>query len=600
MKRVRGKTPRAVIPHSGELTVNNNFQAHMTPLTTLSIKSLFVPLVCLALVSCGGGGGGGPNAAPEPALTGALTPECGGSGSCAAVNANTYSGSGIGVWRFNNTSGADVRFNLDIAGVVAGKTATLVFSNGSQATASPPSSGVLASPVTPALAPAATSAEAASFAGAAAKPAGHDDAHTQMLDKNRAVASGLMRSRTTTQASGDLASSLPGVARLSFSPAVGTTKTWIDNFPKPTVSYATSVQFVCPLPGGRTVVWWADLETAKLSAQLSAMQTSYCGSAGGLARINALLGDVWGSGAAKFPEVIQDSPGSLLDINVVLLNVPVSSGWAGYFFAGNNLVKQSLATSNEALAFFISAEQMRRNLDFATSTLMHESTHMVNFYQRAVVRGVAHDTWLEETSAMMTEDIVAPAVISGGYNKIMKIRLPDYLKAGGNVSYLNWPTLQESSSHYGLGGGFGAFLNRRYGLAIYQQLVTSCSDGPATASAPARTSYDCLDGLIKVNGGAGFSDEFSRFGATVFGQLPAVGAPAGYGYPSVTAGAYVLQANDLSAPTLPILPTPAALASGYTATSQTYQRDTIAAGKTGYVRNGVLVPARTTLTLTIR
>ena len=98
----------------------------------------------------------------------------------------------------------------------------------------------------------------------------------------------------------------------------------------------------------------------------------------------------------------------------------------------------------------------------------------------------------------------------------------------------------------------------------------------------------------------GFSDEFSRFGATVFGQLPAAGAPAGYGYPSVTAGAYMLQANDLSAPTLPILPTPAALASGYTATSQTYQRDTIAAGKTGYVRNGVLVPARTTLTLTIR
>ena len=113
----------------------------------------------------------------------------------------------------------------------------------------------------------------------------------------------------------------------------------------------------------------------------------------------------------------------------------------------------------------------------------------------------------------------------------------------------------------------------------------------------ARTSHDCLDGLIKANKGAGFSDEFSRFGATVFGQLPAVGAPAGYGYPSVKAGGYALQANDLSAS---VPRPPAALASGYTATSQTYQRDTIAAGKTSYVRNGVLVPARTTLTLVIQ
>ncbi|NMM07233.1 hypothetical protein [Polaromonas sp.] len=582
----------------------------MKPLTTLSIKSLFVPLVCLTLVSCGGGGGGdGPNAAPEPALAGALTPECGG-GSCAAVNANTYSGSGIGVWRFNNTSGADVRFNVDIAGVPAGKTATLVFSNGSQATASPPSSGVLASPVTPALAPASAGAEAASFAGAAAKPAGHDDAHTQMLDKNRAVASGLIRSRTTTHASSDLASSLPGVARLSFSPAVGTNKSWIDNFPATPVSYPTSAQFVCALPTGRKVVWWVDpnivasgkFTQPALDVALKAMQDSYCGpsgSGGGLAQLTApaLLNDVWGSAASRFIDVIQDTP-SLQDVNVVLLNVPPNIGWAGYFFAGNNLLKTSRASSNEALAFFVNADQLKIDLNFTTSTLLHESTHMVNFYQRAVVRGVAHDTWLEETAAMMTEDIVAPAVIVGGYNKIMSVRLPAYLKAGGNVSYLNWPTaLLDSSPHYGLGGGFGAFLNRRYGLVIYQQLITSCSDAPATASAPARTSYDCLDGLIKANGGAGFSDEFSRFGATVFGQLPAAGAPAGYGYPSVKAGGYTLQANDLSASgPRP----PAALASGYTATSQTYQRDTIAAGKTSYVRNGVLVPARTTLTLVIQ
>jgi hypothetical protein len=572
----------------------------------LPLKSLFVLLVCLALVSCGGGEGGSPAPEPQPALTGALTPDCSGAG-CAAINANTYSGSGIGVWRFNNSSGADVSFNVDIAGVAAGKTATLVFSNGSQATASTPSSGVLASPVAPEV----TSAEAGSVSGTAAEQAIHDDAHAQMLEKNRAVANGLVRLRSTTPAASDLASSLPGVARLSFSPKVGDPpRSWVDNFPATPVSYSASVQFVCALPSGRNVVWWVDpniVATGKfakpvLDAALRTMQNSYCGASGGLAQLNTLLGDVWGSAASRFVDVIQDTP-SLQDVNVVLLNVPAGSGWAGYFFAGNNLLKGSLASSNEALAFFINADQLKSDLNsnsnfqFTTSTLLHESTHMVNFYQRTVVRGDFHDTWLEETSAMMTEDIVAPAVISGGYNKIMEIRLPDYLRAGGNVSYLNWPTLQDSTSHYGLGGGFGAFLNRRYGLAIYQQLVTSCSDAPATASAPARTSYDCLDGLIRANGGAGFSDEFSRFGATLFGRLPATGAPAGYGYPSVTAGTYVLKANDLSASSLAA---PVALASGYTATSQTYQRDTIAFGKTSYVRNGVLVPAHTTLTLTIK
>jgi hypothetical protein len=277
------------------------------------------------------------------------------------------------------------------------------------------------------------------------------------------------------------------------------------------------------------------------------------------------------------------------------LNVPASAGWAGYFFAGNNLLKTPSNSSNEALAFFINANQVKADLNFATSTLLHESTHMVNFYQRTIALGMLHDTWLEETSAMMTEDIVTPAVVPagvGGYNKILSYRLRDYLLTGGNVSYITWPTLLDSSPNYAIGGGFGAFLNRRYGLSIYQQLVTSCSDDGTSA-----LTYACLDGLIKANGGTSFSDEFSRFGATAFGQFPAVGTPAGYGYPSTVAGAYTLQAKDLS----PLsLAAPASLTSGYTATSHTYQRDTIAAGKTSYVRNGVVVPANTSLMVIIK
>jgi hypothetical protein len=567
------------------------------------LKYLLAPLLMVVLASCGGGGEAGPApAATPPAATppasATLAPDCGGA-SCAAVDAHNYGGTGIGVWRYDNSSSAAAKIDINISGLTAGKVATLVFSNGSEAAASRPSPGVLASPVTLS----ALAADASTLPGAGAEPSHPDDAHVRMLEKNRAVSAGLLRAWGGARAAADLLGTRSAaVTRLSFSPAVGTPRSWIDNFPATPVAHAASVQFVCPLPSGRNVVWWVDptivasgkFTPAAWAAALGAMQASYCGDAGGLARLTALLGDVWGAASSSFATVIQDAPGALQDVNVVLLNVPASSGWAGYFFGGNNLLKTASASSNEALAFFINADQVKADLNFATATLLHESTHMVNFYQRTVARGVEHDTWLEETSAMMTEDIVVPAVVNG-YNKILSERLPAYQGSGGNVSYINWPTLASANLNYAIGGGFGAFLNRRYGLAIYQQLVTSCRDG--VAATPALTSYACLDGLIKAGGGTGFSDEFARFGATVFGQLPVAGAPGGYGYPSTVAGAYTLQAMDLSS--LGRVPA-AALAAGYAATSQTYQRDTLAAGKTSYLRSGVTVPANTTLMLVIK
>lgn len=564
-------------------------------------KYLFASIFCLALAACGGGESShvaSNQVLPTVGRADSLVPDCS-DANCGAINANTYSGTGIGVWRYNNTSSSAATINVDIAGVAAGKVATLIFSNGSPDSATAPTPGILASPVasSPIL------AEPGFSSGAVAKHQNHDDPHAQMLEKNRAISAGLIRSRLTSKTVSDLMSTnSAAVSRLSFSPVVGFSRSWIDNFSTP-VTYSASVQFVCALPSGRNVVWWVDptiVSSGKFMAALGAMQTSFCGNAGGLAQVNTLLGDVWGSDAAKYSELIKDAPGALQDVNVVLLNAPASAGWAGYFFGGNNLLKTPSNSSNEALAFFINAEQIQTDLNFATSTLLHESTHMVNFYQRVVARGVDHDTWLEETSAMMTEDIVTPAVVPadvGGYNKVLSYWMPIYLGTGGSVSFINWPTLASSTSNYSIGGGFGAFLNRRYGLSIYQQLVTTCSDGiPAI---PALTSYLCLDGLIKANGGTSFSDEFARFGATAFGQLPAVGTPAGYGYPAAVESAstltYALQAKDLSTLTLgPAAP----LGSG--TTSHTYQRDTIAAGKTSYARNGVVVPANTSLIVIIK
>lgn len=549
-----------------------------------TMKYPFALIFCAMLSACGGGGGGGTDSA--------------GSGSLGAA---TYSGTGIGIWHYDNSSGSAESVNINIAGVSAGKTATLVFSNGSAGTATQPGSGALASRVSPeALADAGIPLGAAS-----AHQHGQDDAHAGMLARNRAAAAGLIRERQAAGPAADLTSRPAAAAALaSFAPALGTTRSWNDNFDGFPVRYATSVQAVCELPSGRHVVWWVDpnvvysgtfSSTSSWQAALGRLQAAYCGNAGGLARINSLLGDVWGPAASGYASSIHDGP-FLQDINVVVLDVPGSSQWAGYFFGEDTKLKSSFSGSNEALAFFINASQVANDIDFTASTLLHETTHMVNFYQRAVAKGVVHDTWLEETTAMMTEDIIAPAVIAGGYNKALSDRLPGYLASGGNVSYINWPTLTSASAHYGMGAGFGAFLNRRYGLSIYKKLVYSCGRNvPATS---ALTSQECLDGLIRDEEGEGFGDEFARFGATLFGRFPAVGAPSGYGYPvKPTDEGYKLQAKDLSV--LPLASSATPTSRDYKATSHIFRRDTISTGSS-YVRSGVVVPANTSLTVIVQ
>jgi hypothetical protein len=543
------------------------------------MKYPFALIFCAMLSACGGGGSTGDSA------------------SASFLGSATYSGSGVSVWRYANTSASDASINVNIAGVSAGKTATLVFSNGSASTAAQPSFGTLGSSAIPAaLADAGIPLEAASVHQHA-----QDDAHAGMLEKNRALATGLIRQRLAAGPAADLKRRSAAAADLlSFPPVVGTTRSWNENFEGTPVPYTTTVNAVCTLPSGRRVVWWVDpnviysgtFTSTSWTTALNSLQTSYCGDNGGLTRITKLLGDVWGAESAFHPEYIQE--GSVMqDVNVVVLDVPTSSQWAGYFFGEDTKLKSSFSSSNEALAFFINASQVQNDIKFATSTLLHETTHMVNFYQRSVARSVVHDTWLEETTAMMTEDIVAPAVI-GGYNKALSERLPVYLTSGGDVSYINWPTLTSASVHYAMGAGFGAFLNRRYGLSIYQKLVDSCGTGvPATSTL---SSQECLDGLIRGEGGAGFSDDFARFGTTLFGRLPAVGVPSGYGYPAKTVDGYSLQAKDLSALSIASPKTPT---SGYQATSHLFRRDTISAGSS-YVRSGVVVPANTSLTVIIQ
>ncbi|WP_018605891.1 M30 family zinc metallopeptidase [Uliginosibacterium gangwonense] len=531
------------------------------------------------------------------ATANALTVDCTGT-NCGATSPTQYSGSGTGVWRYNNTAASNASVNINIAGVSAGKQVTLLFSNGNNAATTVPAMGTAAN-----VAMTAQPANA-NLLRTLSLEQNREQGHALVMQRNKEVVD-LLKSKSIATANANMAiRSLPKAVMPT--PSLGTSRSWMDTMDSSSspVSYATTAVATCSLPSGRNVVFWRDPNAASMvtDANISDMVSMFCGaSTSGLARMNALVGDVWGSTATSTnsADLIQDGA-NLQDVNVVLINKTGTLNWCGYFSNANNVLQSSWTRwgystkSNEALVFFIDANCYRvSGAKYTKSSLLHEAMHMTNFYQRLVLRGTDHDTWLEETTAMMAEDIITQAVVSG-YNPTQTARAPNYMQSGGGVSYVNWGTLTNNS--YALGGSFGGFLNRRYGLSIFKQLVTTCQDGVT-----GKTSYDCLDGLIKSNNGVGFADEYARYGATIFSALGTsdfVGG--GYGFPAKIDGGYTLAAVDLSGYAYVIPATATSVGSSFSATTHTYQKDTVASGKTTYARTGVVVPANTILTVIIK
>ncbi len=523
-------------------------------------------------------------------INNAFSPACSGA-NCSATSATTYSGQGVGVWRYNNTTGSSSAVNIDIAGVWAGKQVSLAFSNGASTSASStPQFGSQVS-VEPRSEP---SQRLQDSHATRQRWLSHDQAKTRLQTKNRLTKDRLKHLLASSTdalpiSTKSFANSQHAIPKPRPTPALNTVKSWVDYFSSTGtgVSYATINKHVCTLPSGRKLVFWQDVyDTNVTPSILNIFTAASCGANGGFAKTNALIGDGWGS--HSYPNLmISDTAGKLNDINIVFVSPITNEGWAGYFYGGNNFISTPQDPSNEALAFFINTSDVAYDTDYYVSTLIHEHAHMVSFYQNSVARNKDWQGWMEETFAMMTEDIVTPTLI--GYNKIESYRIPGYLASGGNVSLNNWVDL--SADHYNLGGAFGAFLNRRYGLNVLKQLVTSCTTGAARDDA-----YICLNNVIVNNGGLGIQEEFAKFGTTVAARLPATNNPLGYGYPARSDGGYNLAEIDLS---LMVLASSKPV-STYQSLSQTYLNDTVGYGKTRYIRNNVVVPAGTILQVLIQ
>jgi hypothetical protein len=521
-------------------------------------------------------------------ISGALAVNCIGA-NCAAINSTTYAGTGIGVWGYNNSSTTlPALLNIELNGVTSGNTVTLLFSNGTKQTApTTPVVGVLAAAAANASGSLSPSELFASSTEPSVDP--RDVAHLQTLELNRRIVAELQTMRKYEAGKG--AHQEPAaLSQISAAPIVGSQRAWKDAFGGTTVEYPTSARAVCTAESGRAIVFWVDDQSwnsSKVTDSIIAkFKTAYCGASGGYERLVKLYGEPWGS--HSYSVLISDSP-SKQDLNVVM--VPSKEGYGGYFWSLNAFDTDD-QRSNKALAFFINVSGFSGDntpsstVNYYISTLVHEMMHMVNFYQRNVRRGSSHATWLEETSAMMSEDIVTPTVVSG-YNKIVTERIPNYMQTGGDVSYINWSQL--SRNNYAIGGTFGSFMNRRYGLSFFKALQTCGSD-----------SYACVDSFVNLNGGGNFANEFARMGASIFSLLSGANLPANYGFPSRVEGEYTLSAVDIASLSRMRPNSGSTLSSGFRATSQTFIEDSVGPGRSSYTRNGVLVPAGTSITVIVR
>ena len=488
------------------------------------------------LAGCGGGGGGGPSG-PSSQLTAA----CSGT-ACGAAHATTYSGQGVGVWSYTNTTQAEQQIPVGLTNL-GSKQVTLIYTNNGDASVPMP-----ALTLTP---PAATTATAQKNLSAAPATVNRIPERIRNFKPRLTAADMQARQSIKPQA----AAILP----------VGSQRSW---FVQPGDSRIEARQATLrrqasvPTPTGtRTInVWLEDSEydAAKVSDAMldTLLQRFTSGSDAVYPLITGLSGEPWG--AHSYSDLIDpDQPLDIVFVNFVPDRTPY--GLLGYFWSLNNFKQDpanpDLKYSNQSLSFYMDTETLyldpAEGMTNQISTLSHEFVHMTNFYRRSVQLSkpgtdYAFDTFLEEMSAMMGEDIVAQRV-TPGFNSIANGRVPSWLsRSGFNCDPAAWSADTAAPCFgYDVNGSLGAYLVRQYGVGFYKQLLSNTTS---------TDSLQVLGNAIQQAGGPTLPVAIQRWGANI-ALLPG-DVPSGYGWPARTEQGFTLAAiNGSSLASSRVLPT---------------------------------------------
>lgn len=488
------------------------------------------------LAGCGGGGGGGPSG-PSSQLTAA----CSGT-ACGAANATTYSGQGVGVWSYTNTTQAEQQIPVALTNL-GSKQVTLIYTNNGDASVPMP-----ALTLTP---PAATTATAQKSLSAASATGNQIPERIRNFKPRLTAADTQARQSIKPQA----AAILPVGSQRSWFVETGSSKI---ETRQATLRRQASV----PTPTGtRTInVWLEDSEydAAKVSDAMldTLVQRFTSGSDAVYPLITGLSGEPWG--AHSYGDLIDpDQPLDIVFVNFVPDRTPY--GLLGYFWSLNNFkadpADPDVKYSNQSLSFYMDTETLyldpAAGMTNQISTLSHEFVHMTNFYRRSVQLSkpgtdYAFDTFLEEMSAMMGEDIVAQRV-TPGFNSIASGRVPSWVsRSGFNCDPAAWSADTAAPCFgYDVNGSLGAYLVRQYGVGFYKQLLNNTTS---------TDSLQVLGNAIQQAGGPTLPVAVQRWGANI-ALLPA-DSPSGFGWPARTEQGFTLAAiNGSSLASSRVLPT---------------------------------------------
>ncbi|MDR2790290.1 MAG: hypothetical protein LBB59_04890 [Campylobacteraceae bacterium] len=455
--------------------------------------------------SRGDNGGGSSGGGGTPSL---LFPDC--SGNFCGADGASYTGSGIGVWRYKNEGTRNAALDVNISNV-ANRDITIVFTNegtGSAVLPNIPIDTTLNSQM-----------EINTMGENIVQISNYIPKRVREFNENPVLKTTEIRAIKAQNAN---------------TWVVGDQKEWyiINSDDQDVICTATLIKKET-LSNGVVVNIWIQNDEYGNGKITETMLNNIAQKLNGIiSRATELIGEPWGT--HRYSNLIPaDEP-----LNIVFANFENAGNslWTlGYFYSLNNFLNEP--NSNEALAVFIDTELFYMNT-FSNgelkgiSTIAHELTHAIHFYQRNVLMDDGFNTFLNEMSAVMMEDIAAKK-IDTSFNGI-KGRYTDWLDGPlYRYNFSEWGAYGGDNS-YDIAGSLGSFLLRQYGTDFYRTLFQTSSDlsitGVNTNETTRKRSLDVLDRAIKQYDSGGLRSAVRHWGASI-AMLPYDASPTGFGYP---------------------------------------------------------------------
>jgi len=217
--------------------------------------------------------------------------------------------------------------------------------------------------------------------------------------------------------------------------------------------------------GDRQVNIWVDDnykdKISKVDAQILADKFLKDGKKDIYTWITNVFGKEWADKGQSLDELLIDGNGEidilLTELNQTYDESQVAGGYVmGYFWSENTFKGRPL--SNQKNIFFIDANKYTKPEERPSleSTLAHEFVHMINWFQKDLIKGAHTASWLNEMFAMIGEDLLDDKLEGDGSKD-----------RAGLYNYFNYLDINDKDGEfdvydYAPVALYGAYLTRTY------------------------------------------------------------------------------------------------------------------------------------------